>query len=745
MNEEQGKECLGVVKLEVRNDESIHVTDDVKPFVKKEEDEEYEEGSDSGSEDERCKKCGNNSSDDKIKAEKHEQKKAKLLMSKKKSHLNLPISDWISCENCQDWYHFACTSLEQWEYHIYEHWHCDTCTPLVGPSKRFEKHAPQRYRWYNVDEKDKPMEVGSETWINQLRTWECNLPAPTDHEVCIVENGHDFKTKFHELGGPYKWSKVFLVKNPEGLDMKMPGPDFDLEDVVNIMSPDYEVDTIDVFNQNTYSMKLSTFLEKFRDKSPRFLLYNFLSLEFSDNETMKNLAKPPKYVQDISIVGKLWPDTSSEAYNELLSSGLFLPEDNRPKVEQFCLAGMAHSYTDFHVDFGGSSVYYHIFKGQKIFYIAEPTEANLAAYEAHETSHSSSEWFGDKIKGQVKRVVINQGETLLIPAGWIHAVYTPVDSLVFGGNFLHLGNLKMQMRIYRLESSVRTAINSASKFYFPNFEYLHWMYMKNILIPKIKETVEEGSDMREVDAGLWNAAQYISKKLNEWYKRELQEGEGTAEKQEVDVSLEEKGKTLRTIERLIYAQVKKFERPGKATKRACHEATEYDDDYRPNKAKKHPKLAKKNSVESISKKDKIKNGNDNIGEISVQSASSVPNGSLKLKVLLGPSEDQKNAIQMFNSTHSSSGRALKMNQAVTDLCGSHLESRVEEIPERPTKSFAELNKELERCEAIHSGEKVKKVKPPKVPKEPKEPKEKKDKPAKKATTVRDRLSKKLKL
>jgi len=28
-------------------------------------------------------------------------------------------------------------------------------------------------------------------------------------------------------------------------------------------------------------------------------------------------------------------------------------------------------------------------------------------------------------------------QTLMIPAGWIHAVFSPVDCLVFGGNFLH--------------------------------------------------------------------------------------------------------------------------------------------------------------------------------------------------------------------------------------------------------------------------------------------------------------------
>ena len=39
------------------------------------------------------------------------------------------------------------------------------------------------------------------------------------------------------------------------------------------------------------------------------------------------------------------------------------------------------------------------------------------------------------------------GQTLLIPPGWVHAVYTPEDSLVFGGNFLHGFHTKTQIAV----------------------------------------------------------------------------------------------------------------------------------------------------------------------------------------------------------------------------------------------------------------------------------------------------------
>ena len=44
------------------------------------------------------------------------------------------------------------------------------------------------------------------------------------------------------------------------------------------------------------------------------------------------------------------------------------------------------------------------------------------------------------------RLRVRQGQTVLIPTGWIHAVFTPKDSLVFGGNFLHSLNIQLQLR-----------------------------------------------------------------------------------------------------------------------------------------------------------------------------------------------------------------------------------------------------------------------------------------------------------
>ena len=52
------------------------------------------------------------------------------------------------------------------------------------------------------------------------------------------------------------------------------------------------------------------------------------------------------------------------------------------------------------------------------------------------------------------------GETLNLPSAWLHAVYTPEDSLVFGGNYLHTCAVHTQWAVWRLERAARVDVES---------------------------------------------------------------------------------------------------------------------------------------------------------------------------------------------------------------------------------------------------------------------------------------------
>jgi hypothetical protein len=51
----------------------------------------------------------------------------------------------------------------------------------------------------------------------------------------------------------------------------------------------------------------------------------------------------------------------------------------------------------------------------------------------------------DLMPSRVSRVELGAGETLFLPSGWVHAVFTPIDSIVFGGNYLHSYTAGMQV------------------------------------------------------------------------------------------------------------------------------------------------------------------------------------------------------------------------------------------------------------------------------------------------------------
>jgi F-box/leucine-rich repeat protein 10/11 len=56
---------------------------------------------------------------------------------------------------------------------------------------------------------------------------------------------------------------------------------------------------------------------------------------------------------------------------------------------------------------------------------------------------------------RAQKVELRAGETLLIPSGWVHAVFTPQDSVVVGGNFLHAFAMKEQADIMEQEVGAR--------------------------------------------------------------------------------------------------------------------------------------------------------------------------------------------------------------------------------------------------------------------------------------------------
>uniref|UniRef100_A0A8B9RSV9 PHD finger protein 8 n=1 Tax=Accipiter nisus TaxID=211598 RepID=A0A8B9RSV9_9AVES len=320
-----------------------------------------------------------------------------------------------------------------------------------------------------------------------------SIPPHSADEVLLRPSGAQLTVEYLE---EKTFSVPILVARKEGLGMTLPPPTFTPRDVEHYVGAEKIIDVIDVGRQADCRMRLGDFVA-YLGGARRDRVLNVISLEFSDTR-LSNLVETPRIVRKLSWVENLWPGESA---------------CERPSVQKYCLMGARDSYTDFHIDFGGTSVWYHVLKGEKIFYLVRPTAANLALFEAWSSSRNQGElFFGDQVD-RCYRCPLRQGQTLFIPTGWIHAVLTPVDCLAFGGNFLHSLNIDMQLKAYEIERRLSTA----DLFKFPNFETVCW-YVGRHLLDTFRGLRE---NRRHPAAYLVHGAKALTAAFRAWTRKEV--------------------------------------------------------------------------------------------------------------------------------------------------------------------------------------------------------------------------------
>ncbi|KAE8583274.1 hypothetical protein XENTR_v10020473 [Xenopus tropicalis] len=359
----------------------------------------------------------------------------------------------IECDVCQDWFHGSCVGVEEEKASEIDLYHCPNCQITHGPSVMKRRRGNLKQDPHLSKDLGKPVQTGSASFIKELKS----RNFPSAEEIILKPQGAQLTVEYLEENS---FSVPILVLKKDGLGMTLPAPTFTVSDVEYYVGPEKEIDVIDVTRQADLKMKLKDFV-KYYNSPKREKVLNVISLEFSETR-LTNLVETPKIVRKLSWVENLWPEQS-----------VF----ERPNVQKYCLMGVKDSYTDFHIDFGGTSVWYHVLKGEKIFYLIQPTKTNLALFECWSSSSNQNEmFFGDQVD-KCYRCPVKQGQTLFIPTGWIHSVLTPVDCLAFGGNFLHSLNIAIQLRAYEIEKRLSTA----DLFKFPNFETICWYVGKHLL------------------------------------------------------------------------------------------------------------------------------------------------------------------------------------------------------------------------------------------------------------------------
>ncbi|KAH7115155.1 hypothetical protein B0J11DRAFT_584460 [Dendryphion nanum] len=405
---------------------------------------------------------------------------------------------WISCDGCKGWFHFVCAGFKsEREVREIDKFYCDGCQPKFGNTTKVRKsgrsHRTVDYAGLNEGimktSDDNPEHHYIQAFKNGDLTFTPEGFARLPPE-CVTA---DFIEKMNAFTEPIvipaalnprprrlptddatfgKDQPIEPDEEQYGFDM-VPDDGQDKIDMVipegltvrrvsELYGPHETVPVIDVKAQEgedkRWTMaKWADYYEQQGEKPVR----NVISLEVSRSK-LGRLIRRPKVVRDMDLQDSIWPDDDHV---------------HAPPVQFYCLMSVADCYTDFHIDFGGSSVYYHIVKGRKTFFFIPPTKQNLKKYEDWCLSPTQShEFLGLQVK-ECYRVDLFPGDTMLIPSGWIHAVWTPADSLVIGGNYLTRIHYGMQIKVVEIEKNTKVA----PKFRYPFFQKIMWLSLLRYL------------------------------------------------------------------------------------------------------------------------------------------------------------------------------------------------------------------------------------------------------------------------
>ncbi|XP_072790771.1 lysine-specific demethylase PHF2 isoform X2 [Taeniopygia guttata] len=393
----------------------------------------------------------------------------------------------IECDACKDWFHGSCVGVEEEEAPDIDIYHCPNCEKTHGKSTLKKKR-----NWHKHDTSQttevKPVQNGSQVFIKELRS----RTFPSAEDIVVKVPGSQLTAEYLEEKG---FAEPILVPKKDGLGLAVPAPTFYVSDVENYVGPERSVDVTDVTKQKDCKMKLKEFVDYYYSTNRKRVL-NVTNLEFSDTR-MSSFVEPPDIVKKLSWVENSWPDDALLA---------------KPKVTKYCLICVKDSYTDFHIDSGGASAWYHVLKGEKIFYLIKPASANISLYERWQSAANHSEMFFADQVDKCYKCTVKQGQTLFIPSGWIYATLTPVDCLAFAGHFLHSLSVEMQMRAYEVER--RLKIVSLTQF--PNFETACW-YMGKHLLEKFKGLHKAG---QQPPAHLLQGAKILNGAFRSWTKKQ---------------------------------------------------------------------------------------------------------------------------------------------------------------------------------------------------------------------------------
>ena len=426
---------------------------------------------------------------------------------------------WIGCDGCKRWFHILCAGFKNdREIRTVDKFICRNCRATHGQTTFVRKSSRARtaidYAGLNQGVIKAASDSAEHHYLEPIRQGKIRflpenfprmkpelitaeyfergngwaepvvIPAAWNHREAMPELDEDFASLVEEAPTQEMFDDLLdhvdevetgvqevVDCGQDQLDMVVP-QGLTVRAVAELYGPEERVEVIDVKSQQGEDKRwnMQKWADYYESNEPDKPVRNVISLEVSQSR-LGRLIRRPKVVRDLDLQDAVWPQ-------ELKAIGDY------PKVQFYCLMSVADCYTDFHIDFGGSSVYYHILRGKKTFFFIPPKDKHLKKYEEWCKSPAQDSIFLGNQTKECYRVDLSEGDTMLIPSGWIHAVWTPENSLVIGGNFLTRLNYGMQIKVLNIEKETKVPM----KFRYPFFQKIQWYtalrYLEDDPIPQ---------------------------------------------------------------------------------------------------------------------------------------------------------------------------------------------------------------------------------------------------------------------
>ena len=358
-----------------------------------------------------------------------------------------------------------------------------------GTLRRSARRSARPEAGFGVESTDSeadapPSEAGGRSWYGRVADTERHWRGATVERVTPACVTHDalassgFAIPYLISDGTSHGTRASLQ-----LGMRLPPASLTVSDVADGVGHDVGIPTIDVSTQGDGPRltvgQFATYWEQrggtsgsraARRRKGRLL--NCVSLSLTGT-ALAEWVDPPQVVRSLDLLADVWPP---RPWEPRAGGDVAAGPAPRPEVLLYALMSPSGSYTDCHLDFGGSSVWYHLLSGTKVFLLAPPTEANLAAFQAWASSPKQARTYLMDSLSWVHRAQVGPGDTLLIPGGWIHCVSTPSDAIALGGNFLHPLNLRVACRVADLELQLGVPPQAR----FPGFAHAMWYFAAKV-------------------------------------------------------------------------------------------------------------------------------------------------------------------------------------------------------------------------------------------------------------------------